>query len=216
MQRIRCWRCAEVQAPAFFCASCGAIQPLPADVDYFVVLGFPSHPDIDERALETRYYELSRKLHPDRFQTASPEEQKASVQAASLLNSAFQTLRTSQTRGRYWLRRLGEDLGKENQQVPPELAALVFEVQEKLADLRGGDQSERAASRGELMTVADDVERRVAAAEGDVEDLLRRWPKPNGATASGSEADVRNLKRALAELAYLRTLDRDVRAAVED
>jgi molecular chaperone HscB len=213
MQRIRCWRCAEVQAPGFFCASCGAIQPLPADVDYFVLLGFASHPDIDEDALAGRYYELSRKLHPDRFQTASAEEQKASAQAASLLNSAFQTLRTPQTRGRYWLRRLGEDLGKENQQVPPELAALVFEVQEKLADVRGGAE---AASRGELQSIADDVERRLAAAEGDVEDLLRRWPKANGSGAPGSEGDVRNLKRALADLAYLRTLDRDVRAAVED
>ena len=62
MQRIRCWRCAEVQAPAFLCASCGSVQPLPADVDYFAALGFASHPALDERELGARYYELRDSL----------------------------------------------------------------------------------------------------------------------------------------------------------
>ena len=76
MRAIRCRSCSEVQAPAFFCRNCDAIQALPQDTDYLAVLGLPPHPVVDVAELDRRYYELSRKLHPDRYQTRGAEEQR--------------------------------------------------------------------------------------------------------------------------------------------
>lgn len=218
MASIRCRGCSEVQPPAFFCRSCGALQPLPQDVDYFTVLGLPSHPDVDAAALEARYYELSRKLHPDRFQTGSPEVQQASVRATAILNAAYRTLRDVESRGRYWLQRSGDDLGRDNNQVPPQLAAYVFEVQEKMSDLRAGANGGAEGLRDELSEVQRDLAARRARDRTALDELLRGWPA--GRDASGTADDsgatvLRELKGLLSELSYLRTLDRDLQTTLE-
>jgi len=91
---------------------------------------------LDESELTRRYYELSRRLHPDLYQTGVPQEKEASLKNTAVLTRAYRTLRDPVQRGQYWLELHGEQLGKENNKVPPKLAALVFEVQEKLAELR--------------------------------------------------------------------------------
>src|SRR5262245_56917837 len=136
MQPHRCSRCGEERPPELVCPSCGAIQPVTEDPSYFHAMGLPDHPAVDARELEARYYALSRRLHPDRHQTGDPEQLARSVRAAALVSQAYRTLRDVEARGRYWLRRLGDDLGRENNRVPAPLAAFVFEVQEKLAELR--------------------------------------------------------------------------------
>ncbi|MEW6272157.1 MAG: Fe-S protein assembly co-chaperone HscB [Thermodesulfobacteriota bacterium] len=219
MTRIRCRRCADVQPPAFFCRSCEALQLLPQDSDYFAVLGLPSHPAVDEQRLEERYYALSRKLHPDRFQTASADEQRASVQATALLNAAYRTLRDVETRGRYWLARCGEDLGRDNNRVPPRLAAYVFDVQEKMSELRESSNGGAASLRRELSEAHRDLTERRNRERTALAELLRGWPAGDGEPTARDErgaAAVRELKALLSELSYLRTLDRDLQAALAE
>ncbi|MEE9241479.1 MAG: hypothetical protein V3U53_09870, partial [bacterium] len=43
----------------------GEIRPIPAEVDHFAFFSLLRKMSLDEAALEARYYELSRKLHPD-------------------------------------------------------------------------------------------------------------------------------------------------------
>lgn len=218
MASIRCRRCAEVQPPAFFCGRCEAIQLLPQDADYLAVLGLPSHPAVDGAELDRRYYELSRKLHPDRFQTGGEEEQRASVQATALLNAAHRALRDVESRGRYWLERCGEHLGRDNNQVPGPLAAYVFDVQEKLAELRAGVNGAGAAIRSGLVESQRELAERRDRDRAVLAELLRDWPLPDGTgTAEGERgaAAVRELKSLLSQLSYLRTLDRDLQNALE-
>lgn len=221
MRAIRCRSCSEVQPPAFFCRSCDAIQALPQDTDYFAVLGLPPHPGVDVAALDRRYYELSRKLHPDRYQTRGAEEQRASVQATALLNAAHKTLRDLEARGRYWLARSGDSLGRENQSVPPRLAAYVFDVQEKLGELRASVNGSAAALRSELVETQRELTERLDRQRTALGDLLRGWPVQDaGAQASltpdeRGPAALRELKGVLSELSYLRTLDRDLQNALE-
>lgn len=221
MRAIRCRSCSEVQPPAFFCRSCDAIQALPQDTDYFAVLGLPPHPGVDVAALDRRYYELSRKLHPDRYQTRSAEEQRASVQATALLNAAHKTLRDLEARGRYWLARSGDSLGRENQSVPPRLAAYVFDVQEKLGELRASVNGSASALRSELVETQRELTERLDRQRTALGDLLRGWPVEVGAAQSSLTPDergpaaLRELKGVLSELSYLRTLDRDLQNALE-
>ena len=53
------------------------------------------------------------------------------MRATALLTRAYRTLRDPLSRGLYWLELHGEKLAENNQRVPPELAELVFEVQER-------------------------------------------------------------------------------------
>lgn len=218
MTTIRCRRCSEVQPPAFFCRRCEALQLLPQDADYLAVLGLPPHPAVDSAELERRYYELSRKLHPDRFQTAGADDQQASVQATALLNAAYRTLRDVESRGRYWLERSGESLGRDNNRVPTALAAYVFDVQEKLAELKAGANGSAAAIRGSLVETQQELAERRDDDRARLDALLRDWPDAEGDPATGGErtkAALAALKSLLSELSYLRTLERDLQSALE-
>jgi len=188
---------------------------LPSNADYLALLGFAGRPGIETDELQRRYYDLSRRLHPDRFQTGSAEEQRASVRASALLNDAFRTLKDVESRGRWWLERAGDSLGRENNQVPPRLAAEVFEVQEKLAELRAASGSEREALQSETRGILEALSSRLGDERAAVQSTLEEWPDASAEEEPLGEARSR-LKQLLSEISYLRTLERDVRRALEE
>ncbi len=159
---------------------------------------------MDEAALTARYYELSRRLHPDLYQTGAAEEKEASLQNTALLNRAYRTLREVVSRGQYWLELQGEQIGRENNRVPPALAALVFEVQEKLAEARDARISEnREAAGAELAAIRAEVHAQFERSRTALTNNLIQW-------SDGAPALLQQLKTCLSEIAYLRTLLRDV------
>lgn len=208
MGRIRCWRCSEEQSPSFFCTSCDAVQLLPSNTDYLEVLGLPDHPGIDVGALKEIWYELTKRLHPDRFPEATSQELRASVASSAFLNSAWRTLRDPETRGRWWLERQAEPLGKNNNQVPPALAALVFEVQEELLGVSEGSDE----VRHNLQQKLEHLESRRESGRNRIEELLSEWP----ADPAGQSVQLTDLKNTISELSYLATLVRDIRRALKE
>ena len=177
------------------------------------LFGLAREPLLDEQALAKTYYELSRQLHPDLHQTGTAEEQEASLQNTALVNRAYRTLRDPVRRGRYWLELNGEQLGKENNKVPPALALLVFEVQEKLAAVREAQSAETDAAlaglKAELTQVRDDLDDRMRDLQHRLAANFSKWAQADGAAELLGE-----LKRVLSDMAYLRTLTRDVDKAL--
>ena len=51
--------------------------------------------DIDPDMLSSRYRELARKVHPDRFADAGETEQRHAIERSANLNEAYQTDRKS-------------------------------------------------------------------------------------------------------------------------
>ena len=211
-ERLSCWQCGSEHAPDLFCPACSAIQPIPEQADYFAILGLPRRLTVDAEALQQRYYDLHRRLHPDRYQTGPQPARVASLRNTAAVNRAYRTLRDPVDRGLYWLALRGESLGANNNKVPAELAELVFEVHEQLEELyatrgRNGDgKLERAvaAAHGELL-------QRQTGLLQELQENFARWDSGN------SEATVltQELKRILAALAYLGTLIRDVEKELE-
>jgi len=72
---------------------------------------------LDAAELQKRFYELSRRYHPDR--------NPANADKSALLNDAFRTLRNPVSRAEYFLRENGVTLNAG--QPPPELLEEVFE-----------------------------------------------------------------------------------------
>ena len=67
---VQCPSCARPSEPRLTCPECGA--PLGAELDLFAALGLPRKLTLDPRELERIYHEAGRRIHPDRFATASP------------------------------------------------------------------------------------------------------------------------------------------------
>jgi molecular chaperone HscB len=171
--------------------------------DLFAVLGLPRRLAIDSADLERRYHEASRAVHPDRHQTAAPRERELSLGASAVVNRAYRLLRDPVARGRYWLELHGTALAEDSKTVPPEIAAEVFETQEKLADLRAARGAEAAALGAEVRELRDELAARLASLRAELETLYGR----NGAVS------LDELRRRLKEIAYLRTLLGDVEDA---
>ncbi len=68
---------------------------------------------MDLGVLDSRYRELQRTVHPDRFASAGEAERRLSMQQATTINEGYQTLKDPLKRGRYLLELSGYNLGDE-------------------------------------------------------------------------------------------------------
>lgn len=99
--------------------------------DYFSIFDLPRRFQIDREALEKKYYEMSRTLHPDRFAGGGNAELQAqSLTEMSFLNQAYQTLKSPETLREYVLELEGVKIETKGQ-VPLELAEEWFELQDE-------------------------------------------------------------------------------------
>ena len=180
-------------------------------MNYFEVFGLTRRLEIDGPELQRRFYELSRRHHPDFHHGASAEEQAEALEASARLNAAYRALRDPIARVEY-LVRLEE--GRETRegavakpQAPPELLAEMFEIQEALAEAKSGALD--AATRETLLTQRERLLERHRDEEARLSGpLSRAWDAAAG-TAERSAA-LRAFKEALAMRAYLRTVITDL------
>src|SRR5262249_30889188 len=175
-----CWHCSARTGLALVCIRCEAPQPLPAGADLYAVLGLTRRLVVDPDDLERRYHEASRAVHPDRHQTAAERDRVLSLAASAAVNRAYRTLRDPVARGRYWLELHGAPLGERNNQVPPALAALVFETQEQLAELRSA--SDPAGTRRSVEAAQGDLSERLRTLVAELEAHYATWDAPAAAT----------------------------------
>jgi molecular chaperone HscB len=201
-QTALCLHCGKPAADQLVCAGCGIVAPAAAESDFFAVFALPRRLPIDLADLEQRYYALSRQLHPDLFHDRAPAEQAESLRMTALVNRAYKTLRDPVARGLYWLELHGESLGRDNERVPPALAARVFEVQEQLEELRAAKKAGAADSESKAVAAVRDELR------GDLDGCEARLARSFERSAE-AEA-LADTKKILSELHYVRTLLRDV------
>jgi molecular chaperone HscB len=209
---IKCPSCERDQEPRLLCAQCGA--PLGAALDCFAALGLQRKLTIDPEQLEQGYHDLGRRIHPDRFAGKSAKLRDASLRGTALLTRAYRTLRDPVSRGLYWLELNGHKLAENNKSVPAELAELVFEVQEQLADMRAAREG-RGAEAQRLRREVDErrleLQRMIEQAQCELVQNFTRWDDRDlQDSASIDGALVMELKTVLSKIAYLRTLVRDI------
>jgi molecular chaperone HscB len=207
---IECPSCGRRQEPSLICADCGS--PLAPPLDCFAALGLPRKLTIDLDALERRYHELSRKIHPDRFASKGPKVRDASLRATATLTRSYRTLRDPVARGLYWLELNDEKLAENNKRVPPELAELVFEVQEQLAEMQLSSDPEAALERAtEIAARRIELQFKMDEALAELDRNFAKWDQP-----ADQKMLTLELKTTLSNIAYLRTLIRDVDRALEN
>ena len=182
-------------------------------MDHFEVFGLPRRLGLDAAELQRKFYELSRRVHPDFHQGAPPERQAEILEASARLNAAYRALRDPLARIEY-LVRLEE--GRDTREgatvkpkAPPELLEEMFEIQEALQEAKsGGLEAARetlSAQRDRLQERHDQEESRLRGP------LSQTWD----AAAPGERAGaLAAFKESLAVRAYLRTVIDDIDEAL--
>jgi molecular chaperone HscB len=186
-------------------------------VNYFEVFGLARRLEIDGAALQRRFYELSRRHHPDFHHGASAEAQAETLEASARLNAAYRALRDPIARIEYLVRleegRETREGAEVKPQAPPELLAEMFEIQESLAEAKSGalDAATRETLRGQRERLLERHRDEEARLSGP---LSQAWDAATG-TAERSAA-LRAFKAALATRAYLRTVIADLGEALDE
>ena len=107
------------------------------NADHFTLFGLPRSYRLDPLALDKRYREIQSEVHPDRFAQAGDSERRLSLQWATRVNEAYQTLRKPLPRAQYLLSLFGHEVdGHSNTAMPPEFLMEQMEWREAVAEAR--------------------------------------------------------------------------------
>lgn len=91
------------------------MQSLDLKQNYFDLFDIDVGFNIEKSTLHARQQQLQAKFHPDRFVTGSDHEKRLSVQQASWVNEAYQTLIDPVKRSRYLLKLSGVEVNDESE-----------------------------------------------------------------------------------------------------
>jgi molecular chaperone HscB len=161
------------------------MQPASFDFrqNHFDLFGLAQSCRIDTAQLEQQYRALQSLVHPDKSAHLPDAEQRLSMQRATQVNEAYQTLRNPLRRARYLLSLHGADTQEDNNTVmPPDFLMAQMERREAVAEAR---QAKDAAALDKLeaqmkheareleaqLAVKIDTEKDYAAATGLVRKL---------------------------------------------
>lgn len=147
----QCWYCTTT-TDEHFCTSCDRIQLLDLSTNYFSFFKIPSKFHLNLSQLENKFYELSRKFHPDFFSQASEQEHRYSTERTSMLNDAYRTLKDPIKRANYLLTLQGFKAIGQQTKTPPDLLLEIFELNEQLEELRYAKKSKDTSQINQLIT----------------------------------------------------------------
>lgn len=161
------------------------MQPVSFDFqqNFFQLFGLQEQYRLDNAQLDQHYHALQGQVHPDKFSHLSEAERRVSMQWATRVNEAYQTLSNPATRARYLLSLHGVDIQEENNTAMPadflleqmEWREAIEEARQALdtAELDKLESRLQREMRGLEALLADRIDDRqdYAAAAGDVRKL---------------------------------------------
>ncbi len=103
-------------------------------MNYFEIFGLPVQLKVDKTELPKKFFELSRKFHPDFYANTTPSEQQRALEITASVNKAFKTFQNPEETIKYVLQLKGLLEEEEKYQLPPEFLMEVLEINEKLMD----------------------------------------------------------------------------------
>jgi molecular chaperone HscB len=172
---------------------------------YFGLFGLPRSFEVDAVQLDSRYLELQRIVHPDRFVNATDQARRLAMQQATRINEGYRTLQDPLRRGRYLLELTGFDFGEQHHTTrDPEFLMEQMALREALGEVKSA-----ADPLGVLGALID----RIAADFDGLVDALRAQ------FADGLCADTRAAADILLKMQFFRRLQEEAQAleaALED
>jgi molecular chaperone HscB len=121
-------------------------------MNYFELYDIPVSFRPDQQLLKQKFYELSRKYHPDFFSNASEEDQAEVLERSSAVNKAFKVFSNPDETIKYVLQQKGLLEEEEKYQLPRAFLMEVMQLNEQLENepSGGGVQSAVADIQNEI------------------------------------------------------------------
>eukprot|EP01102_Stenamoeba_stenopodia_P000136 TRINITY_DN10101_c0_g1_i1.p1 TRINITY_DN10101_c0_g1~~TRINITY_DN10101_c0_g1_i1.p1 ORF type:complete len:312 (-),score=85.27 TRINITY_DN10101_c0_g1_i1:16-921(-) len=190
---VKCWNCniVENSTSAFSCHSCKVLLDKIGPGDYFQIFSIPRSFFVDLKALDKKYIQLQRQLHPDNFVKKSKREQTLSGNHSALLNEAYQTLKDPNKRVQYLLSLEGFIVGEAAPTITDvDLLDEIMTLREEIEEAQGN------AKR--LQEIYDKNLERLKVLNKEIGDAFQ-------------EKDIQKVISLSKELAYLAKIEDDVR-----
>lgn len=124
-------------------------------MNYFELYELPLSLRLDEALLKRKFYELSKRFHPDFYINETPEKQAEILELSTLNNKAYQVLSNPQKRIEYVLALKGLMAEEGQYQLPQDFLMEMMEVNEALMDLEFDNDS---AALSEITKKVDEME----------------------------------------------------------
>jgi len=125
-------------------------------MNYFELFEIPVQLTVDKASLPRKFFELSRKYHPDLFVNGSGEEQTLALERSALLNKAFKTFQNPDETIKYVLQLKGLLEEEEKYELPPDFLVEVLEINEELME------------PGENKTLLPNIELRITELQAEI------------------------------------------------
>ncbi|HEV7781350.1 MAG TPA: Fe-S protein assembly co-chaperone HscB [Chitinophagaceae bacterium] len=104
-------------------------------MNYFELFEIPVQLKVNPALLSKRFFELSRKYHPDHSATESAEVQAEALDRSALLNKAWKTFQNPDATIKYVLLEKGLLQEEEKYELPPAFLMEVLEINEQLMEM---------------------------------------------------------------------------------
>lgn len=126
-------------------------RPLSSE-NFYALLGVSEAFDISAATLSSRFKDLQRQWHPDRFGRSPPAERERASAMSARINEAYATLREPGSRARHLLTIRGEEDDTQHP-LDPEFLHWVVETREEVAATRGDEERLKSLKKdaGEAM-----------------------------------------------------------------
>jgi molecular chaperone HscB len=178
--------------------------------NFFRFFGLETKLALDLPELQKKFYELSRQWHPDKFSRKSADEQAEALEATSILNDGYRTLRDPVKRAEYLLTEEGFPIAEQRgKDVPPELLEEVFELNMMLEELKSGDED----ARPQLENAKQKFIELRSHVDGELEKLFRLYDESEAQSETAKQA-LNEIRGVLNRRRYIENLIRDVDRAL--
>lgn len=131
-------------------------------MNYFELFEIPVQLNVDKATLPLKFFELSRKYHPDFFINGTEEEKKLALDNSAMLNKALKTFQNPDETIKYVLQLKGLLKDEEKYELPPDFLMEVMEINEELMEL------------GENKTAMPNLELRISELQEEIYDPVKQ------------------------------------------
>jgi len=105
-----------------------------SDLDYYTLFGFQRTFEIDMRELSSRFKELQKQVHPDKFAQADSVDLALSEKWAALINDGYKLLMKPLPRAIYILELVGYPLEENVIEMDPDFLSEIMELNEEVME----------------------------------------------------------------------------------
>lgn len=153
-------------------------------MNYFKFYDIPETFTPDIVGLKKRYYDLSKKYHPDFFANEDNARQQEILELSTLNNKAYQTLLDPNKRLEYILKEHGLVNEGAKPQLPADFLMEMMDLNERLTEIDNADQLAEIA--GEVLAIDGDINEEITG-------LTDGYEKLDNAAKASRLSEIENL-----------------------